>query len=61
MRVCVCLFFGSTGDGRNPSPVDAENIQVLMGFNEFFECQLVEDLFHQQSYLRGLPRGLFFG
>jgi len=34
-----------TVDGRNPAPVDMENIPLFTGFYTF---QVVQDFFHQQ-------------
>ena len=38
-------MIGHTVDGRNPTPVDMENIPLLTGF---YTSQVVQDFFHQQ-------------
>ena len=39
------IYLPTTGDGRNPAPVDVVNILVFTGFHS---SQVVQDFFHQE-------------
>ena len=61
LQTCVFVFawfLWSTGDGRNPcTSWCRKHPSVHRVSMSFFACQLVEDLFHQQSYLEGCRMG----
>jgi len=41
------IFTDHTVDGRNPAPVDMENIPLFTGF---YTSQVVQDFFHQRYH-----------
>ena len=47
-RFPQCFLPGNAVDGRNPPPVDVENLPL---FPVFYTSQVVQDFFHQQ-YVR---------
>ena len=44
-------FWNTTVDGRNPAPVDMENLPLFTGF---YLSQVVQDFFHQQYHCQYL-------
>ena len=42
------IFADDTVDGRNPAPVDMENLPWFIGF---YTSQVVQDFFHQQYFM----------
>ena len=45
MNLFIYDIFCNTVDGRNPAPVDMENLPLFTGF---YTSQVVQDFFHQQ-------------